>query len=97
LEIFVVGEGVTLRGDTNTHNLNCSSFMVSQVLDCDSLSELLSSGEVQTTEKHGGMKNLNYSSLRSWYLIWNFVEIFAAWRFFNKKGKVPWKEGVFHT
>lgn len=50
-------------------------FMVSRVLDCGSLSKLLSNGKVQTIEEHGTTRNLNYKSLRSRYLISDFVDI----------------------
>lgn len=66
--------------------------MVSQVLDCGALSELLSGGEVQTSEEEFELQLLEkmLSDLE-------FCRGFVTWWVLDKNGKFPWKEGFFHT
>lgn len=71
---------------------NTQPFMLSQVLDCGALPELLSGGGVQTTEEE-----FELQLLEKMISDFEFCGDFVTWWVLDENGKFPWKEEFFHT
>lgn len=92
LEVLITGKAVVLRGDINLHISSSPSFMVNQVLGCGALSEMVSTGKVQTPEE-GGESGLEFL-VRRFSLIWNLWG-FCYLAGFGREWKISMEKWIF--